>query len=89
MTDEATFHKNGFVNKHNFHYYDNTNPHAIRRIDHQHRWSLNVWGGIVGNHIIGPYSFERNVNGQTYLEFLQNELPPLLEEFPLDRRQRM
>lgn len=57
FTDEATFHKNSFVNGHNFHFYDTANPHFIRRLDHQHRWSLNVWGGIIGNHLVGPHFF--------------------------------
>ncbi|KAJ8911973.1 hypothetical protein NQ315_003251 [Exocentrus adspersus] len=45
FSDEATFHKNGFVNCHNFHYYSDHNPRIFRQIDRQHRWSINVWGG--------------------------------------------
>ena len=41
FADEATFHKNGNVNRHNFHYYATTNPHFIRTHS-QTRWSLNV-----------------------------------------------
>lgn len=86
--DEATFHRNGNVNRHNFHYYATENPHFIRTHS-QTRWSLNVWGGIVGDYIIGPYFFEGRVNGQIYLEFLENELQQLLEDVPLNIRQQM
>jgi len=37
-----------------------------------------VWIEIVGDHIIGPYSFEENLNAANYLHFLQNDLPNLL-----------
>lgn len=86
--DEATFHKNGSVNRHNFHYYATTNPYHIVT-QSQTRWSLNVWGGIVGNHVVGPYFFEDNLNGEMYLDFLVNRLPILLEDVPLRIRQQM
>lgn len=41
FSDEATFHNNGHINKHNLHYYDRENPHFLRSIDHQYRWSIN------------------------------------------------
>lgn len=84
VTDEATFHSNGFVNRHNFHYYDRGNPHLMRAIDHQHRWSLNVWAGIVNNTIIGPFFFEESVNGVNYLRFLRGPLEEYLDDLNLD-----
>ena len=42
FTDEATFHNNGQVNRHNLHYYYTANPHFTRPVDNQHKWSLNV-----------------------------------------------
>lgn len=45
--DEASFHKNGFVNRHNFHFYATENPHIIRETHSQDRWSVNVWGDII------------------------------------------
>lgn len=86
--DEATFHRNGSLNRHNFHYYATTNPHFS--ITHsQTRWTLNVWGGILGDFVIGPHFFEGRVTGQIYLDFLQNHLPALLEHVPLFIRQQM
>lgn len=87
--DESTFHKNGFVNTHNFHYYDTVNPRRTQNIYSQYRWSLNVWGGVLGNHVIGPFFFDRPLTGRTYVEFLQNELIGLLDDVPLAVIQRM
>lgn len=89
FTDESTFHSNGLVNRHNFHYYSDHNPHFFRSIDNQNRWSINVWGGILGSRIIGPYFFDENLNGQRFLSFLRDELHQLLEDVPLNDRRQM
>lgn len=88
FADESTFHRNGNVNRHNFHYYSTTNPHLIRTTS-QTRWSLNVWGGIIGAFVIGPYFFEERVTGQVYLQFLRNELPRLMNILPENVKNRM
>lgn len=54
-TDEATFKSDGNVNRHNLHYWNDVNPHWMRSVDHQHRWSVNAWAGIVGSRLIGPF----------------------------------
>jgi len=89
FTDEATFDNLGVVNKHNMHYYATENPHWVRHINFQNQWKLNVWGGIINNHIIGPHFFDGSLNGPTYLNFLQEELPLLLEDVDLLTRQQM
>ncbi|XP_050296652.1 uncharacterized protein LOC126736370 [Anthonomus grandis grandis] len=88
-TDEATFHSNGDVNLHNIHYWSPTNPHCMREVQHQGRWSLNCWAGILGGRIIGQFFFNNGLNGANYLQFLREELPILLEDVPLEIRQRM
>ena len=50
FTAEATFHKNELV-RHNFRYYASKNSHLFREVDNQHIWSINVWGGIIEEHI--------------------------------------
>lgn len=89
FSDECTFHNNGSFNRHNFHYYSDSNPYQIRIINNQHRWSVNVWGGIMGSYVIGPYFFEENLNGTTFMDFLANEFPILLENIPLELRRTM
>lgn len=88
-TDEASFSSSGRVNIHNMHYWSETNPHWLREVQIQNRWSVNVWCGILGGRIIGPYFFEQPVNGVTYLQFLDNELPLLLEDIVLEDRRNM
>lgn len=58
FSDETTFKNNGVFNKHNMHYYATKNRHWTRNINQQNRWFINVWGGILGDKIIGPYFFE-------------------------------
>lgn len=89
FSDEATFKSTGALNRHNCHYWSRQNPHWTQHIDHQHRWSLNVWCGIVDGQVIGPYFFDGTVTGQSYLQLLQNVLPVLLENVPLNTRRRM
>jgi len=64
FSDEAKFYSDGQLNKHNCHYWANENPHWYRTIDHQHRWSLMVWCGIINGYLIGPYFFQRNVDAK-------------------------
>lgn len=83
LTDEAIFHNNGRVNRHNLHFYADVNPHFRGTVDHQHRWSLNVWGGIIGDHIIGPHFFEGHLNGNSFQNFLNTHLDNMLDNIPL------
>lgn len=89
FSDECTFHNNGLVNRHNFHYYSDENPHLLRQIDHQHRWSINVWAGILDNKIIGPHFFQGALNGEMFERFLRDNLPMLLDDIPLEIRRTM
>jgi len=52
----------------------------------QSRWSINVWCGLIDEHLVGPYFYEGNLNGKKYLNFLKNKLPVLLEDLPLSKR---
>lgn len=89
FTDESEFTRNGINNFHNRHLWDLENPHGIIEARHQRRFSLNVWGGIIGNFLIGPVFLPARLNGVAYHRFLAHELPPLLEEIPIAMRQRM
>jgi hypothetical protein len=90
FTDEATFHRDGINNTHNAHQWSADNPFASVESNFQHRFSVNVWCGMIDDHLIGPAILENRVNGQSYLEFLQNNLfSPLLENVPLAKRMNM
>ena len=50
---------------------------------------MNVWCGVLGNRLIGPFVFDNNLTGNTYEAFLRHELPGLLEDIPLMIRSQM
>lgn len=89
FTDEATFTRSGIFNSHNTHVWTDENPHVTWRGNYQHRFSLNVWCGIIGNYLIGPHVMPGRLTGALYCQFLIQHLPILLEDVPLAQRQRM
>lgn len=89
FTDEASFSRNSIMNFHNNHVWADENPHAIVETRFQVQFSLNVWGGIVGDHLIGPFFLPGRLTGESYLHFLRHELPLLLEDLPLLLRNQM
>lgn len=86
FSDEAKFNSDGQLNRHNCHYYSDVNPYWHRDLDHQNRWSIMVWCGIVNGYLIGPYFFEGNVDRHSYLELLRDHLPVMLENVDLETR---
>jgi len=89
-TDESTFTREGGFNVHNRHYYAAENPRLIRQQRFQRRFKINVWIGCIGNLIVGPlFDLPTTLGGNDYLRFLQHNLPTLLEDVPLNIRQRM
>lgn len=43
----------------------------MEEIDHQHRWSVNMWCGILNGYLIGPYFFGSAVDGEDYLHLIK------------------
>lgn len=89
LTDESTFTNHGQVNRHNMHYWSAENPRWIRQVERQYPWSVNVWAGIIGEHIIGLFYFDATLNGERYHRFLRDDLPLLLDELDLRLRLNM
>ena len=89
FSDEACFMHGGYYNSRNSHIWDNTNPHAIAVRNHQQRFSVNIWAGIVGTHLLGPVILPGRLTGAAYLQFLQTTLPVLLESVPLAMRRNL
>jgi len=71
------------------HTWSNDNPHETSVTKFQRRFSVKVWCGLLGNELIGPFVFNKNLTGYTYDVFLRNELPGLLEDIPLMIRSQM
>jgi hypothetical protein len=89
FTDEASFTRNGIINFHNLHIWQDENPHAVIRSRYQQQFSINVWGGIIGDFIIGPFFLPGRLTGAFYRQFLETHLPELLECIPLAIRASM
>jgi hypothetical protein len=52
-------------------------------MNHQHRFSVNVWEGIIGNRLIGPVIIPDRLAGNNFLEFLTTDFQDLIDELPL------
>lgn len=89
FTDEANFGRQCIRNFHNNHLWAEENPHGIFEGHFQHHFSVNVWLGVIDAHLIGPYFLPLRLTGESYLNFLQQELPGLLEDIPLQLRQHL
>jgi hypothetical protein len=82
--DEASFALNGRVNSHNVRMYaEKGHPPPFHFDESCTRSKLSVWAGICGNGcLVGPYFFEGNVNGRSYLEMIENfVLPHLIRNY--------
>jgi len=78
FTDESTFCLNGTVNRQNCRYWAAENPRWMLEAHSQRPQKVNVWGGIIGNRVLGPFFIEGTLDGNRYLDFLQTELIPAL-----------
>lgn len=51
-TDECTFTPNVMFNSKNYYARQDENPFNLRTTKHQHRWSINVWAGMIVNQLV-------------------------------------
>lgn len=83
FSDESTFCLNGHVNRHNCRYWSDQNPHWMEQIHTQRPQKINVWCGIIGEHVIGPYFLDGTLTSARYLLLLQESIVPELRRlFP-------
>lgn len=87
FTDEASFTREGVFNSRNSHVWALDNPHEVFVRGYQHKFSVNVWAGILGDRVIGPYVLPNRLSSPIYLVFLRDILPGLLEDVPLEARE--
>jgi hypothetical protein len=65
------------------------NPLGTVKINNQHRFSVNVWFGVTGDQLIGPYIFPQRLTGDIYASVLHGALSTLLQNvLPQTRRQK-
>lgn len=88
-SDESQCRRDGYLNLHNIHSWQLENPHENREDRSQHMFKINLWTGIYNGTIVGPVELPPILNGHTYLEFLENQLPTLLGDVPLESLRTM
>jgi len=81
FTVEASFTRDSINNSWNVHMWYHENTHETCVTNFQRRFSVNVWCGLLGNRLIGPFVFHNNLTGNSYEAFLRNELPGLLKTY--------
>jgi len=69
FTDEAIFSQDGMFNSKNMHWWAENNPHEIFKHHHQHKFSFNIWAGIYGDSLVGPYLLPNRLDGRSYRIF--------------------
>lgn len=87
--DRACFTHNGVSIMYKLRTWAPQNPHYASARQHQQQFSIKIWIGIVGDHLIGPHVLSARVNGNQHLLFLQQELSALMEENPFHLWQGM
>lgn len=80
FSDESTFFLNGTVNRHNCVYWATENPFEYREAHTQFPVKINVWCGILGDRIVGPFFLEENLTGPLYLTLLEDAVLPKIVE---------
>lgn len=63
-SDESKFTKNGLFNRHNSHYWSDTNPHCVRERGFQTSWQFNVFCAVRNNSIVMLKFYDNNLNGK-------------------------
>ena len=74
------------IAKHNSHVWEDKNPHTTVESNFQLHFSVNVWCAVLYEELIDPVVLVGLLTGKVYLRFLQEELPRLLEDVPLNKR---
>jgi transposase len=89
FSDEAMFYLSGHVNRHNCRYWSDINPRWMQVSHVQNDPRIMVWAGIWEDQLIGPYFFDGNVTGETYLHMLSTFLLDYMCNVPLAKRLNM
>lgn len=83
FTDESSFPLHGKHNPSVKRCWARENPRFHYNARTQYSQKVNVWAGILGGNIIGPFLINGNLNAAKYLELLQNQILPAIRAFPI------
>lgn len=85
-TDETRFTNCGMFNRHNEHLWAQINPHRLEERRPQIRFGFNLWCGVIGSQLVGPFIFNETLTGNRYLQFLREDFDNILDELNLQTR---
>lgn len=76
FTDESSFSLHGHHNPSVARYWSRENKHLTVSLRTQYPQKINMWAGILGDNIVGPFVINGNLNGERYLQMLQENIIP-------------
>lgn len=82
FSDESSFPLHGHHNPSVTRYWSQENLHLSVVERTQYPQKLNVWAGILGDHVVGPFFINGNLNSETYFNLLVNEILPAIQNLP-------
>lgn len=85
FTDESCFTLTHAPNFQNSRVWAQENPNLLSQPHTQYQQKTNVWVGILGHHIIGPFFYQENLTTEKFLDMLVNEIGPKIMEVAGDR----
>lgn len=88
-SDECTFSNNGIFNRNIHRYWSQENPRVIVETNFQRRFSVNVWCGLLGERLVGPFFIDGNLNQERYHQLLAEDIENFLDELPLAELNRV
>lgn len=84
FTDESSFSLHGRHNPSVARYWSRENKHLSVPIRTQYPQKVNVWAGILGDHIVGPIFINGNLNARRYLDLLQQQVIPAVQNLDVN-----
>jgi predicted DNA-binding protein (UPF0251 family) len=84
FSDESSFPRHGRHNPSVVRYWSRDNKHLTRNVRTQYPEKLNVWAGILGDNIIGPFVINGTLNGVRYLDLLRTQVIPAVTNINVD-----
>lgn len=89
FSDECRFPIHHAPNRQNTRYRSSELPTVVFDVNTQYQQSLNVWAGMLGTDIIGPFFIaENSINADRYLQLLQEEVVPAIRRVEERNRER-
>jgi hypothetical protein len=86
FSDESQFTREAIINSRNYHQWAEFNPYMTNVRNFQKQIRVNVWAGIIGNELFGPYFIPSRLNSQYYKDFLEDNFYRFYENVPLNFR---